>query len=187
MNESDELGCDLGGVVETPDDNTTSPSEDDDGDGVLNTNDDCPDTEAGVATDDKGCSSQQRAALVQDSTDNTAGETAESFFFILMIVALALSGGAFLILRKMRSEAEDVKDSITESDFVEFTATPSEPTWQAPVLDASAPIVTPDMLARVPGWTADMVAEYLKQGWTMDQLANYYQEQVAQHTSPEQH
>ena len=43
------------------------------------------------------------------------------------------------------------------------------------------------MLARVPGWTADMVAEYLKQGWTMDQLANYYQEQVAKHTTPEQH
>jgi outer membrane receptor protein involved in Fe transport len=87
----------------------------------------------------------------------------------------------------MRTEAEGVKDSITESDFVEFTATPSEPTWQTPVLDASGPIVTPDMLARVPGWTADMVGEYLKQGWTMDQLATYYQEQVAQHTTPEQH
>ena len=64
VNESDELGCDLGGVVETPDDNTTSPSEDDDGDGVLNTHDNCPDTDAGVATDDKGCSSQQRLSLI---------------------------------------------------------------------------------------------------------------------------
>ena len=187
VNESDELGCDLGGVVVVPDDNTTSQSDDDDDDGVLNANDECPETNAGVATDDKGCSSAQRAALVQDSTENNAGETAESFFFILMIVALALSGGAFVILRKMRAEAEGVKDSITESDFVEFTATPSEPTWQTPVLDASGPIVTPDMLARVPGWTADMVGEYLKQGWTMDQLATYYQEQVAQHTTPEQH
>jgi len=187
VNESDELGCDLGGVVVVPEDNNTTQSVDDDGDGVLNVNDECPETDAGVATDDKGCSSAQRAALVQDSTENNAGETAESFFFILMIVALALSGGAFVILRKMRAEAEGVKDSITESDFVEFTATPSEPTWQTPVLDASGPIVTPEMLARVPGWTADMVGEYLKQGWTMDQLANYYQEQVAQHAPPEQH
>jgi hypothetical protein len=38
------------------------------------------------------------------------------------------------------------------------------------------------MLAQVPGWTAEMVEEYLKQGWTFDQLLTYYQEQVAQHS-----
>ena len=39
-----------------------------------------------------------------------------------MIGALLLSGGAYVVLRKLREEAELVKDNLTEANFVEFTA-----------------------------------------------------------------
>ena len=150
---------------------------------MLNEADDCPDTPAGAATDAKGCSSQQRADLVEDSTENTGGNSAQSFFMILMISALILSAGAYVVLRGMRSEAEDVKDAISEAAFADVVTTPVETEgWQQPVLNATGSGVTPAMLAQVPGWTAEMVEEYLKQGWTFDQLLTYYQEQVAQHS-----
>ncbi|MCH1460746.1 MAG: hypothetical protein L7U25_00125, partial [Candidatus Poseidonia sp.] len=182
VNEADALGCDLGGVVNVPD---TTPevneSADDDNDSILNGVDACPDTAQGAATDDKGCSSAQRAALVDQNVEGTSGEAGEAFFLSLMVGALILSGGAYVILRKLREEAEEVKDSLTEANFVEFTAAPAAEEWQQPVLNASGPHLTPEMMARVPGWTEDMVKQYLLQGWTMDQLAIYYQEQVAQH------
>tara|TARA_B100000900_G_C20598936_1_gene724675 strand:+ start:159 stop:5024 length:4866 start_codon:yes stop_codon:yes gene_type:complete len=184
-NDSSVLGCDLAGIDIQPVDNNdddAQTSTDDDGDGVLNEADDCPDTPAGVATDAKGCSSQQRTELVEDSTESTAGNSAQSFFLILMISALILSGGAYVILRGMRSDAEDVKDAISEAEFADISPTSVETEgWQQPVLNASGTGVTPAMLAQIPGWTAEMVEEYLKQGWTFDQLVMYYQEQVAQH------
>ena len=53
QNDSEVLGCDLDGVVVIPDtnDDTTDPSTDDDDDGVVNGEDECPETPAGVATD----------------------------------------------------------------------------------------------------------------------------------------
>lgn len=184
VDEADTLGCDLGGVVTLPDDTTeVNESEDDDNDSILNGVDACPDTAEGAATDDKGCSSAQRAALVDQNVEGSSGEAGEAFFLSLMIGALLLSGGAYVVLRKLREEAELVKDNLTEANFVEFTApiAAASEQWQQPVLNASGPQVTPEMLERVPGWTEDMVAQYLLQGWTMDQLATYYQEQVAQH------
>ena len=187
VNESEAMGCDLGGLE--PVDNTTEPTGglDDDNDGVENGDDACPGTAPGAATDDNGCSSAQRAANVQDSTDNSTGEAAESFFLTLMVLALVLSGGAYIVLRNMRSDSPVAKDSLTEAAFAGITTASNEPTWDPPVLDASGPTVTPEMLALVPGWSADMVREYMLQGWTMDQLAAYYQEQVAQHGPSEQH
>ena len=185
QNDSAVLGCDLAGVDIQPVDNNNGnvqTSTDDDEDGVLNEADDCPETPAGVATDAQGCSSQQRAELVEDSTENTSGDSAQSFFLILMISALILSAGAYVVLRGMRSEAEDVKDAISEAAFADVVTTPvTTEGWQQPVLNATGSGVTPAMLAQVPGWTAEMVEEYLKQGWTFDQLVAYYQEQVAQH------
>ena len=185
-NDSSVLGCDLAGIDIQPvnnNDGDAPTSTDDDDDGVLNGADDCPETPAGVATDAKGCSSQQRTDLVEDSAENTGGNSAQSFFFILMISALVLSGGAYVILRGMRSEAEDVKDAISEAAFSDVATTSVETEgWQQPVLNASdSGGITPAMLAQIPGWTAEMVEEYLKQGWTFDQLVTYYQEQVAQH------
>ena len=192
-NDSEVLGCDLAGVDIQPVDDidggdTTVVDNDQDDDGVVNDADDCPDTAPGVATDAQGCSSDQRADLVGDSTENVAGDGAQSFFLILMIAALILSGGAYVVLRGMRSDSESVKDAISEAAFAEVsTGVVGNENWQQPVLNASRSGVSPEMLAKVPGWTADMVEQYLAQGWTMDQLVTYYQEQVAQHTRSEQH
>ena len=191
--DSEVLGCDLGGIVVVPDNNgnnnnNTVSSPDTDNDGVKNEDDDCPDTPEGTATDDDGCSYAQRTEQVQDSTENTAGAAAESFFLFVMIFALLLSGGAYVILQNKRSSSESVKDSLSEAAFADISTAPvNTETWEEPVLDASAPVVTPDMLAQVPGWTAEMVSQYLLQGWTMDQLSTYYQEQVVQHGVEEQH
>ena len=46
---------------------------------------------------------------------------------------------------------------------------------------APRPSLSPEDLARCPGWPAETVQSYLDQGWTMDQLADYYQEQVDEH------
>ena len=108
-------------------------------------------------------------------------------FLGLMIGALILSGGAYVILQNKRSDSEDVKDSITAESFAMAQVMPEgeTPAWEAPVLDASGPTITPEMMALVPGWSQDMVKDYLLQGWSMDQLSSYYQEQVVQHGKTE--
>ena len=189
QDDHEVLGCDLAGVdIEPVEENNTTDNPDADNDGVLDTEDECPGTPAGVATDAKGCSSQQRTELVEDSTDNTAGDSAQSFFLTLMVLALLLSVGAYVVLRNMRAESEEVKDAISEAAFADIAPTSvSNDGWQQPVLNASPSGITPDMLAQVPGWTAEVIEQYMAQGWTFDQLVTYYQEQVAQHTQEEQH
>ena len=104
-----------------------------------------------------------------------------------MIGALILSGGAYVILQNKRTDSEDIKDSITAESFAMAQIMPEgeAASWEAPVLDASGPTITPEMMALVPGWTQAMVKDYLLQGWTMDQLSKYYQEQVVQHGQTE--
>ena len=105
-----------------------------------------------------------------------------------MVLALLLSVGAYVVLRNMRAESEEVKDAISEAAFADIAPTSvSNDGWQQPVLNASPSGITPDMLAQVPGWTADVIEQYMAQGWTFDQLVTYYQEQVAQHAQEEQH
>ena len=77
-----------------------------------------------MATDANGCLSDQRTNLVEDSTENTAGDSAESFFLTLMILALVLSGGAYVVLRNMQAEAEEVKDAISEAAFADIATAP---------------------------------------------------------------
>ena len=38
--------------------------------------------------------------------------------------------------------------------------------------------ISPEDLARCPGWDEATIQAYLDQGWTMDQLAEYYAEQL---------
>ena len=187
VNESDALGCDLGGMLIEPEGNNSSDDLDEDNDGVLDDNDICPDTEVGVATDDRGCSSAQRAGQVQDGTKNTGGDAAQSFFMVVMILALVLSAGAYIVLRNMRNDGQTVKQAVADEVFADVPRGAAEPQWPVPVLNASEPAVTQAMLDRVPGWNEEMVKTYLLQGWTMDQLATYYEEQVAEHASLEQH
>ena len=185
--DAEEWGCNLTGVVEQ-EDNTTVPAEtpstDDDGDGVLNDEDQCPDTPAGEATDLEGCSMAQQQDRAQNVQPSSAEGSQASFMLFLMIGALVLAIGASVVLRRNQSST-DPKDvvELTEQAF-DVTDTTSS---VAPVLNASQPTVTDSMLARVPGWSESMVREYLLQGWTMDQLTEYYDEQVRLHHDTEQH
>ena len=88
----------------------------------------------------------------------------------------------------MRAESEEVKDAISEAAFADIAPTTiSNEEWQQPVLNASPSAITPEMLAQVPGWTAEVIEQYMAQGWSIEQLVTYYQEQVAQHAQEEQH
>jgi hypothetical protein len=58
--------------------------------------------------------------------------------------------------------------------------------WNMPVLDGSVEVPTPsglspEDLARCPGWPEETIQSYLDQGWSIDQLAEYYQQQVNEH------
>ena len=188
INDADDWGCNLTGAVEQVD-NTTAPEEpttnDDDGDGVLNDEDQCPDTPPGVATDLEGCSMAQQQERAQNVQPSSSEGVQASFMLFLMIGALLLAIGASLVLRKGQASA-GTKDvvALTERGLdMAFDA----PVSEAPVLNASHPTVTQSMLARVPGWSESMVQDYLLQGWTMDQLVEYYDEQVRLHHDAEQH
>ncbi len=189
-----EYGCDFAGAIDQPTGNTsTNTSTDDDVDGVSNERDRCPNTPPNTATDANGCSAQQRSSLVEDSPDNTSGESAQRMFLTLMVLALLLSAGAAVVLRNMRQD-DPSKTALHESVFDDAVTVNQQHPWSQPVLDGtqgqtapSSPTVTAEMLAKVPGWDEATVQLYLQQGWTMDQLATYYAEQVAQHTAEEQH
>ena len=183
-NESEVLGCDLGGI-ELPQENNSNSVNDEDADGILDADDMCPQTLAGSATDEFGCSSAQRLALVEQSTDQSSGQT-KSFFFVLMLLAILLTLGSFFFLSKMKQSADQEKNGMNEDDFQLITSQVNTTTWHKPILDAtSQPQVTAEMLQRVPGWTQEMVLEYFELGWTMDQLAQYYEQQMAEHASVE--
>ena len=56
-----------------------------------------------------------------------------------------------------------------------------------PVLDgsgdeAASTGLSPEDLARCPGWSEETIQKYLDQGWPMDQLAAYYKQQVEEHS-----
>jgi hypothetical protein len=64
---------------------------------------------------------------------------------------------------------------------------PEEQSWDMPVLDGSgssseevveASGISPEDLAKCPGWDEATIQSYLDQGWTIDQLAEYYAEQL---------
>ena len=59
--------------------------------------------------------------------------------------------------------------------------------WDMPVLDGSGSSseevvatsgISPEDLARCPGWDEATIQSFIDQGWTMDQLAEYYAEQL---------
>ena len=59
-----------------------------------------------------------------------------------MISALILSAETHMVLRGMRSEAEDVKDAISEAAFADVDTTPvATEGWQQPVLNATGSAV----------------------------------------------
>ena len=197
VNESEVLGCDLGGIQidEEPTEPIDNSTLDDDADGVINAKDKCQGTLPEVPVNVDGCSSEQRLA---QATPSSSDETnfGSGMMLTLMFAGVILALGAFSILRKIEQQAEATKDLIT-LDAAQHDALIVEPIasqgWQTPVLDGSGPSevaptseITQADLARVPGWDEAMVQSYLDQGWSMDQLVVYYQEQVQAHSEATQ-
>ena len=183
VNESEALGCDLGGI-EPVDPNDNQPNEtsvDDDQDGVLNADDDCPDTPADTPTDVSGCSSDQRNQKAGDSSGAAEEGLGESFMLLLMLGGLLLLIGAVYGIVQSRKETEARKDWVTDQHIDDVVGTDAQ--WEQPVLDgrkdeAESPLATE--LDRFPGWDEAMLQQYLDLGWTLDQLEEYYQQQVAE-------
>ena len=197
VNESDVLGCDLSGIEidDTPTDPVDNGTLDDDNDGVMNANDECPDTLADLAVNLQGCSTEQRLAL---ATPSSGDETnlGSKLMLMLMLAGVVLAVCAFLVLRSIEQEAEDAKDLIT-LESAQLDALAADPVsidgFQAPVLDGTGAeqeppkrVISETDLARVPGWDEAMVQSYFDQGWTMDQLVVYYEEQVQAHRDSSQ-
>jgi hypothetical protein len=197
VNESDVLGCDLGGI--DAGDTSTEPVDngtlDDDNDGVINAEDKCQGTQPDVAVNTEGCSTEQRLALATPSVseDENLGS---KLMLILMLAGVILAVCAFMILRKIEQEAEEAKDLIT-LEAAQLDALAADPIstegMEAPVLDGTgaekAPpskVISESDLARVPGWDEAMVQRYFDQGWSMDQLVVYYEEQVQAHKDSSQ-
>ena len=92
VNESEVLGCDLGGIDDAS--GTTTPvdngSLDDDADGVINADDTCPNTDAGLSVNVEGCSTEQRLAK---STPSASDETnlGSNLMLMLMLAGVILA------------------------------------------------------------------------------------------------
>ena len=194
VNESEVLGCDLGGILVDEDQTVVdNGSLDDDGDMVINRDDLCPNTIANIPVDSNGCSTEQRNSNATPSAD-TSSNFGAGMMLLLMLGGVALAAGAFLILRNIETEGEEMKDLITlESENLDALANGeiNADDWQMPVLDSSGDEakpagISPEDLARCPGWPEETIQKYLDQGWPMDELAAYYQEQVDQHASTTQ-
>jgi len=189
VNESELLGCDLGGILtdgnQTLIDNSTL---DDDADMVINRDDICPNTGANIPVNVDGCSTEQRNANAAPSAD-TSSNFASGMMLTFMLAGIGLAAGAFLILRNIETEGEEIKDLITiESENLDALAETNidADNWNMPVLDGSGEAPMPsglssEDLARCPGWPEATIQSYLDQGWSIDQLAEYYQEQVNEH------
>jgi len=197
VNESDVLGCDLSGIDidNTPTEPVDNGTLDDDNDGVINADDECPDTLADLAVNLQGCSTEQRLVL---ATPSSGDETnlGSKLMLMLMVAGVILAVCAFLVLRNIEQEAEDAKDLIT-LESAQLDALAADPIsidgFQAPVLDGTGAekeppkkVISETDLARVPGWDEAMVQSYFDQGWTMDQLVVYYEEQVQAHRDSSQ-
>jgi len=196
INESTALGCDLGGIEPVNNNSgnqTIDPVGDEDGDGIVNDADICPNTPANTPTDTEGCSNNQRLNLAEKSKGEN--EDSSSTMLIVMLCAALLAGGAFIILKRLESKAESAKDLVSIEEQEMMLAQNSEAdteidSWAMPVLDGSdsstdnnttEPVayqITNDDLARCPGWDKETIQAYIEQGWSMDQLANYYEEQL---------
>lgn len=184
VDEAVALGCDLGGIepIDTDDNQNLTTSIDDDEDGVLNTNDDCPNTPANTATDVTGCSSDQRDQKAGEASGEANKGFGETFMLLLMFGGLILLVGAVYGIVQSRKQNEARKDWVTDQHIDDVVGTEAQ--WEQPVLDGrseetSSPLA--DELERFPGWDESMIQQYLDLGWTLDQLEEYYQQQASEH------
>jgi len=194
VNESAVLGCDLGGIDtdgNSTGNQTLDPVGDEDGDGILNENDICPETPADTPTDAEGCSNKQRMDLADASSGEEDNSGTNSMLWVMLLAGI-LAIGAFAILKQLESKAESEKDLVSiqeqEQMLAESSGAAPEPqSWDMPVLDGSDSVpnenlessgISPEDLAKCPGWDEATIQSYLDQGWSIDQLAEYYAEQL---------
>tara|TARA_B100000700_G_scaffold96240_1_gene108317 strand:- start:326 stop:2383 length:2058 start_codon:yes stop_codon:yes gene_type:complete len=155
------------------DNNTTINEVDSDNDGILDELDDCPNTEAGAATDTQGCSNEQNKNQVYNKPDEDGLSSGMIFMWVLIIGGIIILVGAGYILLKTKKDEEFEGVSAPIPEISEAKS------WDMPVLDGTTPAeATGPDLSRFPGWTAEQVQKYLDSGWTEDQLAEWYQQQV---------
>jgi phosphatidylserine/phosphatidylglycerophosphate/cardiolipin synthase-like enzyme len=183
VNEADALGCDLGGIepVNPNDNQDNGTSVDDDEDGVLNSNDDCPDTPADTPTDVSGCSLDQRNQKAGDASGGAEEGFGENFMLLLMLGGLVLLIGAAYGIILSRKQNEARKDWVTDQHIDDVVGTEAQ--WDQPVLDGRADEPTSSATVkteRFPGWDEAMIQQYLDLGWTLDQLEEYYQQQASE-------
>ena len=167
--------------VDPNDNQSNETSVDDDQDGVLNADDDCPDTPANTPTDVSGCSSDQRNQKAGDSSGAAEEGFGETFMLLLMLGGLLLLIGAVYGIVQSRKETEARKDWVTDQHIDDVVGTDAQ--WEQPVLDGRQDEVESPLrseLDRFPGWDEAMLQQYLDLGWTLDQLEEYYQQQVAE-------
>ena len=180
------MGCDLGGITPEPTgnetNNTVDESLDSDGDGIVDIEDDCPDTLPGAITDISGCSLAQLNQNAGSSSGEADKGMGEIFMLLLMLGgALLLIGAANGIIKTRKSKSE-VKDWIEEEELNAVVG--SDAGWDQPVLDGQASETSSALsaqdLGRFPGWDEAMVEKYLEMGWSLDQLEEYYQQQMSE-------
>ena len=184
IDEATALGCDLGGIepIDPSDNQSENSSIDSDEDGVLNSDDDCPDTAPNTPTDVSGCSSEQRNEKAGKASGEAEEGFGETFMLLLMIGGLLLLVGAVYGIVQSRKESEAAKDWVTDQHIDDVVHVDEQ--WEQPVLDGRNETDESTSLAseldRFPGWDEQMVQQYLDLGWTLDQLEEYYQQQVAE-------
>ena len=149
------------------------PNGDDDGDGIKNSVDKCPDSPAGEFTGNDGCTKEQ---TTDDSSKSKGDSAIDPFMLILVLIGLGII--AFSILGLIRKKNED--EELANVD-------PLDKEWEMPVLDGSTPVLDGSLsagptMSRFPGWDENLVQSYLDQGWSEDQLAEYYQNEVNQNS-----
>ncbi|MCH1442888.1 MAG: hypothetical protein L7U53_03350, partial [Candidatus Poseidoniaceae archaeon] len=180
------LGCDLGGIAPEPTGNETNNTEneslDDDGDGVLDVDDDCPDTLPDASTDLSGCSLAQLNQNAGSSSGEADKGMGEIFMLLLMLGGAILLIGAANGIIKTRKSKSEVKDWIEEEELNAVVG--SDAGWDQPVLDGQASETSSALsaqdLGRFPGWDEAMIEKYLEMGWSLDQLEEYYQQQMSE-------
>ena len=183
IDEATALGCDLGGIepIDSNNNQSNGTSVDDDQDGVINTNDECPNTPVDTPTDVTGCSSEQRDQKAGDASGEAEKGFGENFMLLLMLGGLLLLIGAVYGIVQSRKESEARKDWVTDQHIDDVVGTDAQ--WEQPVLDGrneeeASPLAKE--LERFPGWDEAMLQQYLDLGWTLEQLEEYYQQQVSE-------
>jgi hypothetical protein len=115
---------------------------DQDGDGIPDTVDECPDTPSGPAVSGSGCSDQQSRDLVGSGTDDGVEDSKSDFFFWGGAVALILLLGSLVgVVNSYLGRNRTIADGEDGKEFTDIQgdwSTASLDMTSMPVLDGSS-------------------------------------------------